>query len=234
MAIPAQNYCCRRERLPIVFDGLNELPQNTPLDFFPGTLPPRVFFVVLSQPCHLLEQLQGQVQVDKVALKLGGLSEDEVLQWLDLVEAPLAENQRRELVRRAKGWPLYLKRAIDWVRAGGSWAAVPPDIEGFYQQAIRQAFTLGDEGLISHALGVLWATKEPLSINDLSAIMGENAHRVRTKALEPVRAYLLIVERQVSLWHETFRDFLERELFNPDQARQFQEEIVRWCREPRS
>ena len=212
----------------IVLDGINELAPTTNIEFLPATLPPRTFIILLSQPCAFLESMEQRVMVDKVHFDLPGLSDQEIHNLLDLAEVGLTENDRLQLIVSARGWPLYLKRVIDTVKSGGNWTEVPITLDGLYDQVIERACKSGDAELVARVLGVLWASREPLSIQDLAAIIGGPPRMVRT-VLDPVRPYLLTVNRLHTLYHETFRDYLERQFFNAAQCREFHEDIVQWC-----
>jgi hypothetical protein len=209
----------------IVLDGLNELDPDTNLGFLPAVLPPRVFVIVLSQPCPLLELLRTRVAVDRTSFGLAGLSESEVHRLLDLSGVGLSESERRQIVGRANGWPLYLRMVIDAHRAGEPWKAVPESLEELYDQVVAGVES-GSPALV--VLGVLWAAAEPLGVPDLAEITGMQRLEVRT-ALSAWRPYLLSVRRRVSIYHETFREYLGREVFGPVEAAGYREALVAWC-----
>jgi hypothetical protein len=216
-----------RGREVIVFDGLNELDPATPLDFFPVTLPPRVFFVVLSQPCPLLDSLEQRVLGDRVRLALEGLPEGDVQRFLDLAAAGLDEDGRQAVVARARGWPLYLKRVAETLRGGGRWRDVPAGIEGLYRAAVDRACRECGPELVAQVLGTLAVAREPLSLQALAGVVGQPGRRVRA-VLDPLRGHLFVVDRRFALHHETFRAYVEQELLDAAQLRQLAEGLVQW------
>jgi hypothetical protein len=93
------------ERVVIILDGLNYLPPEAETGFLFEALPPRVFFVLLSQPCPLLEAVRGRTRAPWADLRLEGLSDDDALEVLDRSEVTLPDEEREQVIRAAKGFP---------------------------------------------------------------------------------------------------------------------------------
>jgi hypothetical protein len=214
----------------IVLDGLNYLDPDAPAGFLFDTLPAGIFFVLLSRHCRLLEVLRRRVRVDWVDLPLEGLTPEEAREFLGRAEVQLPEGERGRLVRQAAGWPLYLDHAARNARAGRPWGKAAADVDGYYREDVERACAAYPEAAVGEVLGLLYAAREPLRVAALAAIARLPVRQVRG-ILEQVSPHLLIVEQHVTVFHETFRDYLAREL-GPETLRRCDEEIIRWSRTP--
>lgn len=212
----------------LVLDGLHLLAADIPAGFLFEMLPPRIFIILLSQKCPLIDELCLRVrgQTDWTYLALDGLTEKESHAYLDQAEARLSPGDREAVVRRAAGLPFYLERVARAVRAGLPWTEVEIDLEQHYRRAIDQAFTV-DQSIAERLLGVLCVAREPLSAIQLADdILGLGVRRVRP-VLEKIEPHLQVVRQKVTLAHESFREVLAREL-GADILQTCHKEMVRW------
>lgn len=213
-------------RVVIVLDGLHELPPEVEHGFLLDDLPPRVFFVLLSQPCELLDELERRVKAPWENLSLEGLSDKDALEYLDQTDLGLTDEEMEEVVKEARGLPYYLERAVWHLSAGRPWRDAGLNLEAEYRGAIDRAFGACTEKESARVLGLLCACQEALSFQDLLELVKLPARRVRA-VLAEIRPYLQVRQREVGIFHETFRGALRREL-SEEELRHWDEEIVRW------
>ena len=150
---------------------------------------------------------------------------DESDDLLDGAGLSLSGADREEVLRRANGWPLYLKYVID---SGGSWEGIPEDLERWYQPIVQRGRDACGAEVVDQVLGVLCVAREPLGAADLKEITGRPLHLVRD-VLERLGPLLQATERRYTIHHDTFRTYLEQELSAGREAA-FVEQIVQWSR----
>jgi hypothetical protein len=211
----------------VVLDGLHLLPQDVVPGFLFETLPPGAFFVLFSQRCLLLETLRAS-RAPWVDLSIVGLTDPESRDFLDRYQTGLSDADKDEIIQEANGFPLYLTRAAQAAQVGQPWrGATATTLEAGYRQVVTHAVQAN--GASAEAvLGLLCVAREPLSVVEFAEIARLSARQVRG-ILERVEPYLLCVNSQYTIFHESFREFLRRELAAA--VARADEEIIRWSRQ---
>src|SRR5262249_2397590 len=111
---------------------------------------------------------------------------------------------------------------------------LPADVEGFYRRATADVGRHASR-LRRDVLGLLSVARKPLSLRELSGILGVRQRQVYEEGIRPVRPFLC-GRGGYSCYHDRFRVFVRasRELLFEDELPEYHGLLARWLRRPES
>jgi hypothetical protein len=215
----------------LLFDGLNEFatPERALPPFFPTeTLPHHVYIVVTSQAGEQLDTLKEETStIPTVVHTLGPLEAEEIRELVRLHQPDASESLIEGLADASGGNPLYLRAALESLDADAKVDinALPAAVEGYYRRATRRHV---DDPTTRDILGPLAVCRQPLSLSELSEIIGVSQRAIHNSAIMPLRPFLIEEDRRFGFYHERFHDYVVRELLFEDELRSAHARIAEW------
>ena len=229
----------RDSRAVLLIDAIDELPigSSEALDFLVlNPLPRGVFVIVTARAGENLDRLEERIaEVPHLFYDLEPLDDSEVR---DLLRAAprgesLSDAQIAKITAAVAGNPLLLRAVLVDVASGEGFDAdrLPTSIEGYFRRATR-ATGAPDDDRLRRVLGLLAAARRPLSLQELSQITAVPQRELHDGVINPIRAYLLDVQRRYSFYHALFGDFVRRLLLYDDELVRSHQDLARWLSAP--
>jgi eukaryotic-like serine/threonine-protein kinase len=235
-----------RGRALVIIDGLDELEPDAGLDFLPAMLPPNVRFVLSSRPeQRLLDALRRRASNLEVRA-LSPLSPDDAAALLEHCAGDMAALPLSEIVERAHGSPLLLRRCADQVsrwrrrQAAGAFdlEQLPRAHAELFAQIHREIATPepgdsadGQERLV--VLHLLCVAREAIDPGTLAAVLGEPTARARCRRhFESMSGYLIDRgDNRVEPWHQGLVDHVRDVELGDAGVREFERMFATWARD---
>jgi serine/threonine protein phosphatase PrpC len=223
------------ERVALVIDGLDELPESEPTDLpylVTEGLPDGVYFVVTVRPGDRFDQLRDALRAMGVrheALDLEPLSRVEIDGILRAHWPSLSAVEIDRIAEVAQGDALYLRGVIDELERAPDLDLVrlPAEIEGFYRLAtghIRERLNAA----LSDVLGLLAVARKPLTVGELSEITSRPQREVVEHGIKPIRQFLLEMPGGFCFYHARFHEFVTRTLLYDDELPGHHRKLADW------
>jgi hypothetical protein len=226
----------RQNRVVIVIDALDELAagaESQPPYLVTDALPERVVFVVTSRPGGSLDRLEERLfDVPHQSYELGPLSLEEMRAILLARKPEITTAAVERIAEAAQGNPLYLVAVTRQLEVDPSFnlEALPDSIEGFFRDATR-GLRAGDTTL-GDVLSLLSVARKPLSLRELSKILGRQQREIDEQGIRPVRQFLLAADDSYLFYHARFHEFVTGQLLYEDELRTGHRRIVEWLQIP--
>src|SRR5580704_7152922 len=168
----------QRGRVVILIDALDELPAEIteePPYLVGETVPDGVYFVVTSRPGERLDRLMERMfAIPHELYELGPLDLSEMRDILESRRPQISSAEVERIAESSQGNPLYLPAVADQLESNPAYdlQTLPAGIEGFFRTAIA-SLSMGN-AILGGVLGLLSVARAPLSVSQLSRIMGNS------------------------------------------------------------
>ena len=226
----------RQGKIVILIDALDELPADVteePPYLVSDTLPKGAFFVVTSRPGERLDRLLEQrFAIPHELHELGPLNLSEMREILQSRHPKITEAEVERIAESSQGNPLYLRAVSDQLEKYPAYdlQALPAGIEGFFRSSTA-SLALGNVTL-GGVLGLLAVARTPLSVGQMSQIIGTSHRDIETQGIGPIRQFLLKIDGCYTFYHARFHDFVTKTMLYEDELRKSHGRIADWLRLP--
>jgi hypothetical protein len=221
----------QKERIVIVLDGLDELPNENfdDLQFiFPERLPEGVFLILALRPGRLLEALRDQASaVSHVEYELEPLGPIDLEK---LIRGEIPTVSRAALLQIetvALGNPLYVRSLLNELKIHPDFdlSDLPPTLEGFFRRATR--FVKIEGKCAKSVLGLLSVARMPLSISQMqhSTLLPQ---RDIYDVVHVLRPFLIETGGAYRFYHRSFLEFVVDKLLFPEELLSAHAMIAEW------
>jgi len=226
----------RLGQVVILIDALDELPaemtEETPY-LVGDTLPDGAYFLVTSRPGKRLDRLMESIfAIPHELYELGPLDLSEMRDILDSRRPQITSAEVERIAESSQGNPLYLRAVADQLERSPAYdlQTLPAGIEGFYRGATA-SLGLGNI-LLGGILGLLSVARTPLSVAQLSQIMGNSQRDTDQQGIGPIRQFLLEIDDSYTFYHARFHEFVTRTILYEDESRKAHRRIADWLELP--
>ena len=206
-------------------------------------LPDWFKIIITSRPDSKLEYLLQDTTVIKI-----DTSSDENIQdisdyidgFLTVHNLTISADDKNDLISGSGGNFLYVYFALSDLLEGGSFGThskkYPKGLDGIYARTINRKFKNIDEyeSEIVPIFEILCATKAPISIDDLSKVLGE-AKRGLLSKIQRVSAFIRKENNTLCFYHKSLAEWL----VNWDKSGEYyiesiegEKKIIRWIKSP--
>jgi hypothetical protein len=217
-------------RVTVVIDAIDEVTDEDGHHFLPDArLPPGVYFIVTSRKGARLEGLREQIaDLPSHVRELRPLTDDQMGELIHRQRPTLTAGQRGRVAEISRGNPLHLQALLNELDINPQFDAneLPDAVDEYYRRVLRRLPDLETALAVAQLLAV---ARGPLALRSLSEISGlpmPDVERV-VLALEPVLAQS---DAGVSLYHQTFTDFLGTKYLDVARRREAHSAIARWLK----
>jgi hypothetical protein len=226
----------RQGKIVILIDALDELPADIteePPFLLSDTLPDGAFFVVTSRPSERLDKLlERRFAIPHELYELGPLDLSEMREILQSRGPHITAAEVERIAESSQGNPLYLRAVADQLESNPTYdlQTLPAGIEGFFRSSTA-SLGLGN-AILGGILGLLSAARTPLSVTQLSQIMGNSQRDTYEHGIRPVRQFLLEIDESYTFYHARFHEFVTRTILYEDELRKSHRRIADWLQLP--
>jgi hypothetical protein len=226
----------RQGKIVILIDALDELPAGMtgePPYLVIDALPDGAFFVVTSRPGEGLDQLlEHRFSVPHELHELGPLDLSEMREILQLRRPRMTAAEVERIAEFSQGNPLYLRAVADQLETNPAYdlQTLPAGIEGFFRSSTA-SLGLGN-AILGGILGLLAVARTPLSVSQLSQMMGSSQRETYEQGIGPIRQFLLDLDGSYTFYHARFHDFVTRTILYDDEFRKAHRRIAAWLQLP--
>ncbi len=226
----------QRGRVVILIDALDELSAEIieePPYLVGETLPDGVYFVVTSRPGERLDKLMERMfAIPHELHELGPLDLSEMRDILESLRPQITSAEVERIAESSQGSPLYLRAVADQLEINPAYdlQTLPAGIEGFFRRAIA-SLDLGN-AILGGVLGLLSVARIPLSVAQLSQIIGNSQRDTGEQGIGPIRQFLLEIDGAYTLYHARFHEFVTRTILYEDESRKAHRRIADWLQLP--
>ena len=223
-------------KIVILIDALDELPADMteePPFLLSDTLPDGAFFVVTSRPSERLDRLlERRFAIPQELYDLGPLDLSEMSEILRLRSPHITTSEVERIAESSQGSPLYLRAVADQLESNPTYdlQTLPTGIESFFRNSTA-SLGLGN-AILSGILGLLSVARAPLSVNQLSQIMGSSQRETYEQGIRPIRQFLLEIDNLYTFYHARFHEFVTRTILYEDELRKSHRKIADWLQLP--
>jgi hypothetical protein len=211
-----------KQSVVIVIDGLDELAtsaETVPAFLLTDALPAGLFFFVTSRPGVSIDVLKSHLTVVPTRVyRLEGLDTAEVDAILRSSKVELSTDDIERLTLTSEGNPLYVTAAAMALADGEHVSEFPSGIEGYFRRATRN---LPNSVVLRDTLGFLAVARIPLSVRQLAQLVKCRERQIVEEALRPVQHFLKEERGHFAFYHQSFHDFVTRELLYQDELRSY-------------
>jgi Stage II sporulation protein E (SpoIIE)/NACHT domain len=228
----------RQNRVVIVIDGLDEIPAASDEELpylVTDVLPDGVFFVVTSRPGDRLDRLEERLfDIAHGVYELGPLELPEMRAILQSRRPEITEGEVERIAEAAQGNPLYLDAAAHQLEIDPTYnlEALPDSVEGFFRDSTSD-LRAGDT-ILGDVLALLSVARKPLSLRELSKILGKPQREIDERGIHPVRQFLLAADSSYAFYHAWFHEFVTGKILYEDELQRAHRRIADWLRSPES
>lgn len=229
----------KEQRLISVIDALDELAEGDQADLpflFPDELSDGTYVVVTSRPRNSLSRLEERFFTSPYEIfDLGPLEFSEMREILGARHMKLSEGETERIAECSQGNPLYLRAVMEEMERSPTFdlKGLPRSIEGFFRRTTR-SIRDSKSRILHDLLGLLAVSRKPLTISELSQIIGKKQREISEQGINPVRQFLLEVDDAYSFYHVGFHDFISQELLYEDELRECHRMLAEWLQLPES
>jgi serine phosphatase RsbU (regulator of sigma subunit) len=223
-------------KIVVLIDALDELPADMteePPFLLSDTLPDGAFFVVTSRPSDRLDKLlERRFAIPHELYKLGPLDLSEMRQILQSRSPHITASEVERIAESSQGNPLYLRAVADQLESNPTYdlQALPAGIEGFFRSSTA-SLGLGN-AMLGSTLGLLSVARAPLSVSQMSQIMGNSQRETYDQGICPIRQFLLEVDDLYTFYHARFHEFVTKTILYEDELRKSHRRIADWLQLP--
>ena len=222
----------RRERLVVVLDGLDELPEETidqlPL-LFPERLTSGVFIVFTARPGRAMDVLLDQIAANPyVRYELKAMNSGELEQMVRKEAPTFTKVDLNQIESVSSGNPLYIRLLLNELQRNASFdvSDLPPNLEGFFRRATR-FMQKADNKRATAILALLSVARRPLHLGEMQQITRIQMREVNN-VIEVLRPFLVDLGGFYSFYHQSFLDFVVSELVLAEELRDAHGMISEW------
>jgi hypothetical protein len=228
----------RQNRVVMVIDALDELPPRSdqePPYLVADVLPEGVFFVVTSRPGDRLNRLEERLfAVPHQIYELGPLNLAEMRAILLSRRPDITVGEVERIAEASQGNPLYLGALAHQLEIDPAYNldALPDSIEGFFRDSTSNL--RANDTILGDALALLSVARKPLSVRELSKILGRQQREIDEQGVRPIRQFLLEADGFYTFYHARFHEFVTQTLLYDDELHKAHRRIAEWLRCPES
>ena len=229
----------RKGGLVMVIDALDELPAHVrrmPVFLMSDALPQQCYVVITSRAGERLQYLSEAVSaIPHEIYDLRPLERFEIRKFLQMHDPPVSEGQFEQVVRMSEGNPLYLRALIAELERNPAYPLknLPTSVDGFFRRSTA-SLREGHNDTLRDTLGLLCVARKPLSVRELSEIMGARQRKIVDEGILPIRPFLIESEGGYAFYHARFHEFVTRELLYEDELRDYHRQLAAWLQLPES
>jgi len=222
----------------IVIDALDELPatpDQEPPYLVTDALPEGAFFIVSSRPGECLNRLEERLfAVPHEIYDLGPLDLPESRAILLSRKPDITAGEVERIAEAAQGNPLYLGAVVHRLQVNPAYdlRTLPDSIEGFFRDSTSN-LRAGDT-ILGEVLALFSAARKPLSLRELSKILGRQQREVDEQGIRPIRQFLLEADGLYTFYHARFQEFVTETLLYEDELCKAHRRIADWLQSSES
>jgi serine phosphatase RsbU (regulator of sigma subunit) len=225
-----------QKRIVIVIDALDELPgglDDEPPYLVADALPQGIFFVVTSRPLARLDRLRERLfAVPHQDYELGPLGLPEMRDILLSRKPDITAGQVERIAEASQGNPLYLGAVAHQLEINPTYdlEALPDSIEGFFRDSTSNL--RGGDTILGDLLALLSVARKPMSLRELSEILGRQQREINEQGVRIIRPFLLEADGFYTFYHTRFHEFVTQTLLYEDELRKAHHRVADWLRSP--